>query len=268
MHVRYFAEQAPDKPAFIMAKTGEVVTRGQMEERVNRCSQYFKKIGLVPGDKIAILMENNIHYLIVTNAAQVAGLHYAAISVHFKPAEVEYIINDCEAQVLITSTTMEELARELLDCTPTVKYRLMVGGSIQASLSSQGWNSMGDIGYVDEEGYLFLTDRKANMIISGGVNIYPQEAENILTVHPKVYDVAVFGVPNDDFGEEVKAVVQPADMQDAGPELEEELIEYCRQHLSKIKCPKSIDFKSELPRTQTGKLFKRLLKEEYWQKNN
>ena len=506
MHPRYFAQQAPEKPAFIMAKTGEVVTRGQMEERVNRCSQYFREIGLKPKDRIAILMENNIQYLIVTNAAQVAGLHYAAISTHFKPAEVEYIINDCEAQVLITSKHMAELAGDLMNLTPAVKYRLMVGGPIEghddfeetiakypstpipkdiegrdmlyssgttgrpkgvvltiddmpfgemhsaaqgmlgicglnedtmylspapmyhaaplrfcmwilraggtlvimdhfdaeeslaliekykithsqwvptmfvrmlklpedvrkkydvssqktaihaaapcpipvkeqmiewwgpvlfeyyagtegntftaifshewlthkgsvgpsylgtlhildddgnelptgtpggiyceggnafeyykdpektkASLSLQGWNSMGDIGYLDEEGFLYLTDRKANMIISGGVNIYPQEAENILTVHPKVYDVAVFGVPNVDFGEEVKAVVQPVDMKDAGPELEQELIEYCLQRLSKIKCPKSVDFKSELPRTQTGKLVKRLLKTKYWE---
>ena len=95
---------------------------------------------------------------------------------------------------------------------------------------------------MDADGYLYLTDRKSYMIISGGVNIYPQEAENILVNHPKVMDVAVFGVPNADFGEEVKAVVQPKDMADAGPELEEELIAFCRSQLSHIKCPRSIDF--------------------------
>ena len=103
------------------------------------------------------------------------------------------------------------------------------------------------------------------MIISGGVNIYPQETENILVNHPKVMDVAVFGVPNADFGEEVKAVVQPKDMADAGPELEEELIAFCRSQLSHIKCPRSIDFDAELPRHPTGKLYKRLLKDRYWQ---
>ena len=103
------------------------------------------------------------------------------------------------------------------------------------------------------------------MIISGGVNIYPQEAENLLITHPKVVDCAVFGVPNEDFGEEVKAVVQPRDMADAGAALAEELLAYCRQHLSAIKCPRSIDFEAELPRHPTGKLYKRLLRDRYWQ---
>jgi hypothetical protein len=102
------------------------------------------------------------------------------------------------------------------------------------------------------------------MIISCGVNIYPQETENVLIMHPKVSDVAVFGIPNEEYGEEVKAVVQPVDTAQPGPELEEELLEYCRQHLAKIKCPRSIDFEKELPRAPTGKLFKRRLKERYW----
>lgn len=127
-----------------------------------------------------------------------------------------------------------------------------------------GWTTLGDVGHVDTEGYLYLTDRKAYMIISGGVNIYPQEAENVLINHPKVADCAVLGVPNEDFGEEVKAVVQPRDMRDAGPALEQELIAYCREHLSHIKCPKSVDFEAELPRHATGKLYKRLLKDRYW----
>ncbi len=129
---------------------------------------------------------------------------------------------------------------------------------------ANGWSTLGDIGRVDADGFLYLTDRKANMIISGGVNIYPQETENILTVHPKVHDVAVFGVPNSDFGEEVKAVVQPVDMHEAGEALERELIEYCRDHLADVKCPRTIDFREELPRHPTGKLYKRLLKDEYW----
>jgi len=132
------------------------------------------------------------------------------------------------------------------------------------SRHTKGWSTLGDVGYLDEEGFLYLTDRKSYMIISGGVNIYPQEAENILVSHPRVMDAAVFGVPNEDFGEEVKAVVQPKDFNDAGPELEAELIEYCRTHLSHIKCPRSIDFDKELPRHPTGKLYKRLLKDRYW----
>src|SRR5882724_9252307 len=100
--------------------------------------------------------------------------------------------------------------------------------------------SLGDIGKLDADGFLHLTDRKAFVIISGGVNIYPQEVENVLITHPKVADVAVFGVPNEDFGEEVKAVVQPADWSEAGPDLARELLEFCRARLSKVKCPRSI----------------------------
>lgn len=126
------------------------------------------------------------------------------------------------------------------------------------------WSTLGDIGKVDADGFLYLTDRKAFMIISGGVNIYPQEAENILVMHPKVADVAVIGVPNEDFGEEVKAIVQPANWADAGPALEAELMEFCKQQLSAIKCPRSIDFEEELPRHPTGKLYKRLIRDRYW----
>jgi long-chain acyl-CoA synthetase len=130
--------------------------------------------------------------------------------------------------------------------------------------NAQGWTTLGDVGHVDAEGYLYLTDRKAYMIISGGVNIYPQEVENLLVTHPKVLDVAVLGVPDDEFGEAVKAVVQPRSMADAGPALQAELLAFCRQHLSSVKCPKSIDFDAELPRHPTGKLYKRLLRDRYW----
>ena len=129
----------------------------------------------------------------------------------------------------------------------------------------RGWTTLGDVGYVDEDGFLYLTDRKAYMIITGGVNVYPQESENVLALHPKVADVAVLGVPNEDFGEEVKAVVQLVSPDDAGPGLERELIAYCREHLADVKCPRTIDFRDELPRHPTGKLYKRLLKDEYWE---
>jgi long-chain acyl-CoA synthetase len=130
--------------------------------------------------------------------------------------------------------------------------------------SAEGWTTLGDVGYLDTDGYLYLTDRKHFMIISGGVNIYPQEVENLLVTHPKVADVAVIGVPNEEFGEEVKAVVQPMDMASAGPELAAELIEFCRANISHIKCPRSVDFEAELPRHPTGKLYKRLLRDRYW----
>jgi long-chain acyl-CoA synthetase len=125
-------------------------------------------------------------------------------------------------------------------------------------------SSVGDVGHVDADGYLYLTDRKTYMIISGGVNIYPQETENLLSAHPAVLDVAVIGVPNEDLGEEVKAVVQLADPASASPELAQELIDYCRARLAHFKCPRTVDFVAELPRYPTGKLYKRLLRDAYW----
>jgi acyl-CoA synthetase (AMP-forming)/AMP-acid ligase II len=125
-------------------------------------------------------------------------------------------------------------------------------------------STVGDVGHVDEDGYLYLTDRKSYMIISGGVNIYPQETENVLSAHPAVQDVAVIGVPNDDLGEEVKAVVQLIDPAAAGPRLAQDLISYCRDRLAHFKCPQSVDFVPELPRSETGKLYKRILRDAYW----
>ncbi|MET0711805.1 MAG: acyl-CoA synthetase [Jiangellaceae bacterium] len=130
--------------------------------------------------------------------------------------------------------------------------------------NERGWSSLGDIGYVDPDGFLYLTDRASHMIISGGVNIYPQEIENELALHSAVADVAVIGVPNDDLGEEVKAVVIASDPDAAGDELAAELIAFCRSKLAHYKCPVSVDFVTELPRLPTGKLLKRQLRDEYW----
>jgi long-chain acyl-CoA synthetase len=125
-------------------------------------------------------------------------------------------------------------------------------------------STVGDVGYVDRDGFLYLTDRSTFMIISGGVNIYPQECENLLITHPKVADAAVFGVPNEDLGEEVKAVVQPMPQYRNDPELADELIAFCAAHLSRQKCPRSIDFTDALPRLPTGKLYKKALRDQYW----
>jgi long-chain acyl-CoA synthetase len=133
------------------------------------------------------------------------------------------------------------------------------------SRNSKGWSAIGDVGYVDGEGYLFLTDRKDNMIISGGVNIYPQESENLLTTHPKVFDAAVLGVPNAEFGEEVKAVIQLMPGVAPSQELEDELRAWLSERLAKIKQPRSYDYVESLPRLPTGKLLKRVLRERYWQ---
>ena len=130
------------------------------------------------------------------------------------------------------------------------------------------WTALGDVGYVDDEGYLYLTDRASFMIISGGVNIYPQEIENELIMHPKIEDVAVIGVPNTEFGEEVKAVIQPVAGVSAGEALADEFRAFARERLAPYKCPRSIDFEAELPRLPTGKLYKRLLKDRYWGKKD
>jgi acyl-CoA synthetase (AMP-forming)/AMP-acid ligase II len=163
--------------------------------------------------------------------------------------------------------------RELPPCEPGVIY--FEGGTpfvyhndpekTAKAQNSRGWSAIGDVGYVDEEGYLFLTDRKDNVIISGGVNIYPQEAENLLTTHPKIFDAAVLGVPNVEFGEEVKAVVQLMPGVAASAELEDELRAWLSDRLAGIKQPRSYDFVDSLPRLPTGKMLKRLLRDRYWQ---
>ncbi len=134
-----------------------------------------------------------------------------------------------------------------------------------SSRDSHGWKTVGDIGYLDEDGYLYLTDRRHHMIISGGVNIYPQEAENLLVTHPKVMDAAVFGVPDDEMGQSVKGVVQTVDPADATEAFADELLVWLRDRLAHYKCPRSISFEAELPRTDTGKLYKQTLIEKYSQ---
>ena len=136
--------------------------------------------------------------------------------------------------------------------------------TMEARSPDGSMSTVGDVGYVDNDGYLYLTDRATFMIISGGVNIYPQECENLLITHPKVADAAVFGVPNPDLGEEVKAVVQQMPGVVPGPALAEELIAFCAASLSRQKVPRSVDFEKELPRLPTGKLYKRLLRDRYW----
>ncbi|MBO9504062.1 acyl-CoA synthetase [Qipengyuania flava] len=133
------------------------------------------------------------------------------------------------------------------------------------AMHPKGWMTLGDIGHVDEDGFLFLTDRKSHMIISGGVNIYPQEIENLLVTHDKVMDAAVIGAPCPDFGEKVVAVVQPMDMAEAGDALEAELRDFLAPSLAKIKMPKLFDFRPQLPREANGKLYKRELRDEYQQ---
>ncbi len=132
-----------------------------------------------------------------------------------------------------------------------------------ASRHHRGWMTVGDIGYLDEEGFLYLTDRRHHMIISGGVNIYPQEAENVLVTHPRVMDAAVFGIPDEEMGQSVKGVVQLVDPAEASEEFAEELLTWLRNRLAHFKCPRTISFEAQLPRTDTGKLYKQSLIEKY-----
>jgi len=124
--------------------------------------------------------------------------------------------------------------------------------------------TVGDVGYLNEEGFLFLCDRKIDMIISGGANIYPAEIENVFLMHPKVGDVAVFGIPHEDWGEEIKAVIEPAEGVEPGDALTEDLLSFCRDKLAKFKMPKSIDYIDDMPRDPNGKLYKRKLRDPYW----
>jgi long-chain acyl-CoA synthetase len=510
LHPTIHAQNKPDKPAIIMASTSETLSYRELDDRSNQGAQLFRSLGLKTGDGIAIFMENNIRFLEIAWAAQRSGLYYTCISSRLTAGEVEYIVRDCGAKVLIASHGLAKVADEVAPhlegvslfsvdgaipgyrsyedaagsqpaariadesagmdmlyssgttgrpkgvrhalegvpidapgalvalvnmlfglnentvylspaplyhaaplrycmtvhrlggtvvvmehfdaeealkdiqkyritgtqfvptmfvrmlklpddvrlqydvsslksaihaaapCPVEVKRKMIewwgpviheyyagtegngfcyvsssdwlahpgtVGRALVGEIHICGengeelargeegviyfgggaqfeyhndpkktaesrhpthpeWSTLGDVGKLDDEGYLYLTDRKAFMIISGGVNIYPQEAENLLINHPKVADVAVIGVPNEDFGEEVKAVVQPADWADAGPALADELIAYCREHLSPIKCPRSVDFDPELPRHPTGKLYKRLIRDRYWGKRD
>jgi long-chain acyl-CoA synthetase len=505
MHPYLHAQTQPDKAAYFMADSGETITYRQLDERSNQFAQLLRSLGLQPGEHIALLLENHPRFFELCWGAQRAGIVYTAISTRLKVNEAAYIINNCEAKLLVTSKAQSELAQALLPHAKALPGRMMLGGTVPGfdaleprwhaqptvpvadetagvdmlyssgttgypkgvfvppespgiadpssltnickglygmgtdtvylspaplyhaaplrfcmntmrlggtvvimehfdaerylalvqqhrvthtqlvptmfvrmlkladdvrlaydvsslrcaihaaapcpipikeqmihwwgdkiweyyagtegngmtmvrssdwmthkgtvgravigilkicddegnevptgvtgtvyfadgkafhyhddpaktadSTNAKGWTTLGDVGHADAEGFLYLTDRKSYMIISGGVNIYPQEVENLLVTHPKVMDVAVLGVPDDDFGEAVKAVVQPRDMADAGPELAAELMAFCEANLSRIKCPRSVDFEVELPRHPTGKLYKRLLRDRYW----
>lgn len=504
-HPAFHARTTPKKPAYIMAGSGVVVTYGELDARSNQGAQLFRARGLNAGDHIAVFMENNQHFMEVIWAAQRSGLVFTTISTHLTAAEVAYILNDCGAKALVTSTKLHVVADEAGAQAPAVTVRLCVGAasatfddyevardgqpaspiadecagvemlyssgttgkpkgiaiefvakgidSIPAALvglikifrirrdtvylspaplyhaaplrfnmlthfqggttiimekfdatqalqliadyrvtlaqfvpvmfsrmlalpadireradtssleivvhaaapcpvhvkqamiewwgpivheyygsteaigitvidtpqwlehrgsvgralvgrprivdedsgrelssgavgvvyfsdgpgfeyhndpqktaaarNAQGWYTCGDIGYLDADGYLYLTDRKAFTIISGGVNIYPAESEEVLTRHPLVADVAVFGVPSEEFGEEAKAVVELKNFSDASAALSAEMIAFCRRYLSPIKCPKSVDFIESLPRFDNGKLYKQALIKQY-----
>ena len=506
MHPATHAATNPDRAAYVMAGSGETVTYRQLDERSNQGAQLFRSLGLKTGDVIAILMENHPRFFEIAWAAQRAGLYYACISSKLTAGEIEYIMHDCEAKLLVTSPGVGPVVDELPPRLPGVKlymvgqarapyesfeaardrqlatpiadesggadmlyssgttgrpkgikppltgapidapnplammaqglfgfqndsvylspaplyhaaplrwcmsvhrlggtvvvmekfdpedalgliekYKIDVGqfvpthfvrmlklppevrakydissmrsavhaaapcpipvkeqmmawwgpviheyyagsegngfcyigphdwlahkGSVGRGTTAEvkicgedgeplpprsegvvyfaggtpltyhnapdkvaentnkyGWTTLGDVGWLDEEGFLYLTDRKSFMIISGGVNIYPQELENLLITHPKVADAAVVGGPHEEMGEQVIAVIQPIDWAAAGEDLKAELAAFCRANLSHVKSPRVIDFMQELPRHPTGKLYKRLIRDAYWGK--
>jgi fatty-acyl-CoA synthase len=146
------------------------------------------------------------------------------------------------------------------------EYHNDPGKTAESRHPTEPWSTIGDVGYVDDAGYLYLTDRKSFMILSGGVNIYPQEVEALLLTHPDIEDAAVFGVPNEDFGEEVKAVIQPKAGVVPSDALAAEISAFCRANLSHVKCPRSVEFIAEMPRGDNGKLYKKVLRAPYWEK--
>ncbi|WP_094289676.1 fatty-acid--CoA ligase FadD4 [Mycobacterium lehmannii] len=507
MQIREHAEATPDKPAVIMHPSGTTVTFGELEARANRLAHHFRQSGLVEGDTVAVLMENNEHLHVVMWAARRSGLYYAVINTHLTAAEAAYIVDNSGAKAVIGSQAMLKVCEELEEHLPnglpellliaddnldgwqrypecvadypetpipdeiegdllqyssgttgrpkgirrelphvspsqagnmlsallmaiqmdsdsvylspaplyhtapcmwtmsaqamgatTVimrkfepeealkaiqKYGVTSGQFVPAmfvrmlklpaeirdsydlssirrvvhaaapcpvdikkqmidwwgpvideyysssegagitfitaedwlnhpgsvgkpllgeahvlgedgeelppgqpgqiyfdmgpmrfvyhndpvktaeSREKHGWVTVGDVGYLDEDGYMFLTDRKHHMIISGGVNIYPQEAESLLITHPKVLDAAVFGVDDEEMGQRVKGVVQTVEPADATDEFAEELLEWLRVRLAHYKCPRSISFEAQLPRTETGKMLKQELIKKY-----
>lgn len=507
MYPGTFAATIPDHPAVVMGGSGAMLTYRELDARSNRLAHLFRAEGLRPGDHVAVLAENHPDYLVTCWAAQRSGLYYTAVNWHLTTDEVAYILGDCRAAVLVTSSAQQRLAASLVGRTPSVRRRLAIGaafeghesldlaiaahpespiedevegadmlytsgttgrpkgvrssagfglptggphpqgamlrllygvdeqtvylstaplyhaaplvfclgvhrlggtavvmerfdpldalrlierhrvthsqwvptmfvrmlrlsdqernrhdlsshrmaihaaapcpipvkermiewwgpivteyyggterngltfitadewlyhkgsvgrpigcaihivgedggelppgevgtvyfestigfeyhgdpGKTAAARHERGWTTLGDVGYVDDDGFLYLTDRKAHMIVSGGVNIYPQEVENVLVEHPAVEDVAVIGVPDPEFGEQVKAVVRLVGGRRDDDGIVDELLVYCREHLAHFKCPRTIDLVDELPRDPNGKLYKRRLRERYWE---
>jgi acyl-CoA synthetase (AMP-forming)/AMP-acid ligase II len=195
------------------------------------------------------------------------GIGFTAISPEEWRARPGSVGKSLTATLHITGDDGEELPAHAVgtvyfEGSRNLKYHNDPEKTAQAH-DHRGWSTVGDLGWVDEEGYLYLSDRRTNLIISGGVNIYPQEIEDVLVMHPAVTDVAVIGIPDAEMGQQVKAVVQAADPAAAGADLAAELLAFCRSRLAGFKCPRSVDFVDELPRLPTGKLAKRLLIDQY-----
>jgi acyl-CoA synthetase (AMP-forming)/AMP-acid ligase II len=301
-HPSIHARSHPDKVAYQMASSGKAISYRELDELSNQGAHLFRLLGLKAGDHIALLMENRLAFMEICWAAQRSGLYYTSISRYLTLDEVAYIVKDCGAKLVITSPKCADQVKGLITDAPGEPLFYILDEPLpgfrafdkEASVQPTtpipdevaGYDMLYSSGTTGRPKGIkrqseskpidvpnpFLKVLCADMCgmnadsISGGVNIYPQETEDVLITHPEIADVAVFGVPNEEMGEEVKAVVQPHDMSRAGKALEAELISFCRKHLSPIKCPRSVDFEAELPRTPTGKLVKWHLRDRYWPK--
>jgi long-chain acyl-CoA synthetase len=176
-----------------------------------------------------------------------------------RPINGQVMIGDATGAALAAGET----GLVYLKAPPVGRFEYFKDGDKTASSYRGDYFTLGDVGHMDEEGYLYLTDRSANLIISGGVNIYPAEVDAVLLEHPAVGDAATIGVPDEEWGERVLAVVELQPGVEASPELAAELIEHCRVHLARYKCPQQVEFTAELPRQDNGKIYKRLLRDRY-----
>ena len=254
MYPGTWAATHPDKPALIMSGSGRVLTYGELEENSTRLASYLRDRGLVPATW------SRWSPTTPRSPTRSTGRRCARGSTS-PPSTYLHICSDEDGRelppgevgtVYFERDTMPFAYHNDEDKTRSTQHP-----------DHPTWTTVGDLGYADEEGFLFLTDRKAFMIISGGVNIYPQEIEDLFSLHPAVHDIAVIGVPDEEMGERVVAFVQVAEGREAGPELAEKLRGFARDRIAGFKVPREVVFRDELPRTPTGKMVKGQLRREY-----
>ncbi|ADG83531.1 AMP-dependent synthetase and ligase [Thermincola potens JR] len=228
----------PDKTALIFKDRRW--TYRELDEQINQVANGLKKLGIQKGDRVGLLMLNSPYFVIGYFAVVRLGAIVVPINVAFKGEEVKYLMNDSQASAMIVAPVFLPLVKQ-----------------IRKELKN-GWLHTGDVAYMDEEGYLFIVDRKKDLIIVGGLNVYPREIEEVIYTHPKVAEAAVVGVADALRGETVKAFIA---LKEGETATEREIIKYCQEKLANYKLPKEVQFMDALPKTSTGKILKRALKE-------